>query len=144
MTNYGSLSHTKWECKYHVVFIPKYRRKMIYGGIRRHLLKLLTRELADPIPALNKVIDEGIRPQVDLFLQAVSDLLGPQASAIQIKRCTGRILGQCLHYHFEKPVIGRLVLEDRLDALAVPQIADHIIKFSLAGLSRMKRDGRQS
>jgi putative transposase len=32
-----SLSHTKWECKYHVVWIPKYRRKTLYGELRRHL-----------------------------------------------------------------------------------------------------------
>jgi putative transposase len=32
-----SLSHTKWERKYHVVFIPKYRRKVLYGELRRHL-----------------------------------------------------------------------------------------------------------
>ena len=34
---YQSLSHSKWDCKYHVVFIPKYRRKVLYGEIRRHL-----------------------------------------------------------------------------------------------------------
>ena len=43
MSNYGSLSHTKWECKYHVVFIPKYRKKVIYGGIRSHLGEVLRR-----------------------------------------------------------------------------------------------------
>ena len=32
-----SLSHTKWECKYHVVFIPKKRRKTLYGAVRKHL-----------------------------------------------------------------------------------------------------------
>jgi putative transposase len=32
-----SLAHSKWECKYHVVFIPKYRRKAIYGEVRRML-----------------------------------------------------------------------------------------------------------
>ena len=37
MSNYKSLQHTKWECKYHVVFIPKYRKKLIYGELRRHL-----------------------------------------------------------------------------------------------------------
>ena len=37
MDDYESLSHTKWECKYHVVFIPKYRRKTLYGELRRHL-----------------------------------------------------------------------------------------------------------
>ena len=32
-----SLSHSRWECKYHVVFIPKYRRKTLYGELRRYL-----------------------------------------------------------------------------------------------------------
>ena len=30
----NSLAHTSWECKYHIVFAPKYRRKVIYGKIR--------------------------------------------------------------------------------------------------------------
>jgi REP-associated tyrosine transposase len=37
MDEYESLSHTKWECKYHVVFIPKCRRKVLFGHIREHL-----------------------------------------------------------------------------------------------------------
>jgi len=37
MDDYQSLSHTRWDCKYHVVFIPKCRRKMLYGELRRHL-----------------------------------------------------------------------------------------------------------
>ena len=34
---YQSLSHSKWDCKYHVVFIPKYRCKVIFGKIRQYL-----------------------------------------------------------------------------------------------------------
>ena len=37
MSDYDSLNHTKWECKYHVVFIPKCRRKVLYGQVRRDL-----------------------------------------------------------------------------------------------------------
>lgn len=37
MEDIESLSHTRWECKYHVVFIPKCRRKMLYQELRRHL-----------------------------------------------------------------------------------------------------------
>ncbi|MRG98611.1 IS200/IS605 family transposase [Polyangium spumosum] len=37
MDEYNSLNHTKWECKYHVVFIPKCRRKVLYGELRRFL-----------------------------------------------------------------------------------------------------------
>jgi len=34
---YQSLSHSKWDCKYHVVFIPKRRRKILFGKVRRQL-----------------------------------------------------------------------------------------------------------
>jgi len=37
MDEYESLSHTRWDCKYHIVFIPKCRRKALYGELRRHL-----------------------------------------------------------------------------------------------------------
>lgn len=37
-----SLSHTKWECKYHLVFAPKYRRKVIYGKLRRDISQILS------------------------------------------------------------------------------------------------------
>ena len=37
----NSLSHTRWNCKYHIVFIPKYRRKEIYGTLRRDIGKIL-------------------------------------------------------------------------------------------------------
>ena len=37
MPNIETLSHTKWDCKYHVVFLPKYRRKALYTELRRHL-----------------------------------------------------------------------------------------------------------
>ena len=37
MRQVQSLSHTCWECKYHIVFIPKYRRKILYGHIREEL-----------------------------------------------------------------------------------------------------------
>ena len=38
-----SLSHTKWMCKYHIVFTPKYRRKAIYGQIRSDIGEILRR-----------------------------------------------------------------------------------------------------
>ena len=37
MDEYQALSHTTWDCKYHVVFIPKCRRKTLYLELRRHL-----------------------------------------------------------------------------------------------------------
>jgi putative transposase len=38
-----SLAHTRWNCKYHLVFTPKYRRKVIYGQLRQDIGKILVR-----------------------------------------------------------------------------------------------------
>jgi putative transposase len=43
MDEYGSLNHTKWECKYHVVFIPKCRRRTLYTQLRQHLGEVFRR-----------------------------------------------------------------------------------------------------
>ena len=41
MNDVNSLSHTKWNCKYHIVFAPKYRRKVFYGEKRREIGEIL-------------------------------------------------------------------------------------------------------
>src|SRR5512139_614165 len=45
MERYDSLNHTKWECRYHVVWIPKCRKKVLYGQLRKELGPVL-RKLA--------------------------------------------------------------------------------------------------
>ena len=37
MNEYQSLSHTRWDCKYHIIFVPKKRKKRIFGMLRQHL-----------------------------------------------------------------------------------------------------------
>jgi putative transposase len=39
--NSSSLSHTKWKCQYHIVFIPKYRRKLLFGRLRADIREIL-------------------------------------------------------------------------------------------------------
>jgi REP-associated tyrosine transposase len=43
MDDVETLAHTTWECKYHVVFIPKYRRRALYGQLRKELGQVLRR-----------------------------------------------------------------------------------------------------
>jgi len=55
MDEYESLSHSKWECKYHVVFIPKCRRKVLYGSLRQHLGEVFRK----PAEQKESSIEEG-------------------------------------------------------------------------------------
>jgi putative transposase len=41
MKEWGSLAHTKLECKYHVVIVPEYRKKVLYGKLRKRIGEIL-------------------------------------------------------------------------------------------------------
>lgn len=91
MRRVNSLNHTRWECKYHIVFIPKYRRKAIFGQIRQELGEIL-RKLAEQKESM---IEEGhIMPDhVHMMISippkyAVSQVVGfiKGKSAIHIAR----------------------------------------------------------
>ena len=86
-----SLSHTRWECKYHVVWIPKYRKKVIYVSLRKYLGEIL-RELA--AQKESKIIEGHLMSDhVHILISippkfAVSQVVGfiKGKSAIQIAR----------------------------------------------------------
>ncbi|MFA5632477.1 MAG: IS200/IS605 family transposase [Porticoccaceae bacterium] len=91
MRQVESLSHTRWECKYHVVFIPKYRRKALFGQLRRELGEIFHRLARQK----ESVIEEGhiMVDHVHMMLSippkySVSQVVGfiKGKSAIQIAR----------------------------------------------------------
>ena len=105
MDDYESLSHTTWTCKYHVVFIPKCRRKVLYLELRRHLGEVL-RKLALQKEA--KVEEGHLMPDhVHMLLSippkyAVSQVVGyiKGKSAIHLARVYGERKRNFVGQHF--------------------------------------------
>ena len=100
-----SLSHTRWECKYHVVFIPKYRRKALYVELRRHLGEVF-RKLAE---RKESQIEEGhlLPEHVHMLIAippqyAVSQVIGfiKGKSAIHLARVYGERKRNFVGQHF--------------------------------------------
>ena len=89
--NVGTLNHTSWECKYHVVWIPKYRRKSIYDGLRKYLGETF-KDLA--VQKESKILEGHLRvDHVHMLISippkyAVAQVIGfiKGKSAIQIAR----------------------------------------------------------
>ena len=73
MDEYDSLSHSKWECKYHVVFIPKCRRKTLYVQLRKHLGEVF-RKLAEQKES--RIEEEHLLPDRAHMLIAMSQVIG--------------------------------------------------------------------
>ena len=96
MDEHESLNHSKWECKYHVVFIPKCRRKTLYVQLRQYLGEVF-RRLAEQKESR---IEEGhlMADHVHMMISippkyAVSQVIGfiKGKSAIHLARCMGNI-----------------------------------------------------
>ena len=105
MNEYESLSHTTWDCKYHVVFIPKCRRKTLYQELRRHLGEVF-RRLA--LQKESKVEEGHLMPDhVHMLLSippkyAVSEVVGfiKGKSAIHMARVYGERKRNFVGQHF--------------------------------------------
>src|SRR5258707_2238209 len=87
MNNDQSLAHTRWECKYHVVWIPKYRRKKLFGEIRRELAQHKGSEILEGRLLLDHVHMLIAIPPKYAVSQVVGYLKGK--SAIHIARTFG-------------------------------------------------------
>lgn len=75
-----SLSHTRWECLYHIVWIPKYRRKRLYGDLRRELGEILA-ALVEQMDGVEKVEGSACADHIHICLRiapkhAVSSVVG--------------------------------------------------------------------
>ena len=112
MGDYESLSHTTWTCKYHVVFIPKCRRKALYQELRRYLGEVF-RKLA--LQKESKVEEGHLMPDhVHMLLSippkyAVSQVVGfiKGKSAIHLARVYGERKRNFVGQHFLGPWVLR-------------------------------------
>ena len=97
--------------------------------------KLLSREMVDPTPALDALVDERIRPRCELLQAIVRELLGPRATEEQVRLSALSIIGQCLFYYHARAVLERLFSEQRYGTRQIDRLADHITQFSLRALA---------
>jgi len=105
MDEYESLNHTKWECKYHVVFIPKCRRRTLYGELRGRLGEVFRRLAVQK----ESRIEEGhlMQDHVHMMISippkyAVSQVIGyiKGKSAIHLARVYGERKRNFVGQHF--------------------------------------------
>jgi len=105
MDEFESLSHSKWECKYHVVFIPKCRRRTLYGQLKKHLGEVL-RKLAQQKES--EILEGHLMPDhVHMLISippkyAVSQVVGfiKGKSAIHLARVYGERKRSFVGHHF--------------------------------------------
>jgi AcrR family transcriptional regulator len=104
--------------------------------------RIMVRELADPTPALDKIVREAIAPLHKFLAKLVREIVGKNVSEAALRRCVHSIVGQCLFYRHSHPVLQRLYPKLRYDRKEIEAIGEHIAEFSLAGINQLDRASR--
>ena len=118
-------------------FVKSLLMQLLTEGRSALYAKLVAREISDPTTALERVIEEGMRPQVEIVISLVREVLGNGAGEQLVHRCAGSILGQCIYYYHARPVILYLSLEEKYDMGSIEALAQHITRFSMAALRQI-------
>lgn len=125
---------------------PRVRLRLFIHGFLRMLLdeknasaqcQIMARELADPTPALDKIVREAVAPLHTYLGTVVREIVGAQVSETDCRRCVHSIIGQCLYYRHSQPVLQRLRPKLNYTPKEIEAIAQHIAEFSLAGLAQL-------
>ena len=104
--------------------------------------RIMARELADPTPALDKIVCEAIAPLHKFLGKLVREIVGDKVGKAELQRCVHSIVAQCLFYRHSHPVLQRLHPELRYDRKEIEAIGEHIAEFSLAGISHLDTANR--
>jgi TetR/AcrR family transcriptional regulator, regulator of cefoperazone and chloramphenicol sensitivity len=95
---------------------------------------LMFREMSDPTPALDVIVERGIRPRFDYLCAIVAELLDCPVSDERVLPCAGSVQSQ-LMMAVPNPIAARLRPGAAPGAADVAQLVEHITRFSLAGIA---------
>jgi TetR/AcrR family transcriptional regulator, regulator of cefoperazone and chloramphenicol sensitivity len=105
--------------------------------------RLVTREVNDPTPAFDALVEQGLRPRIEYLSGLVSDIMKCERKDPRVLRCVGSIQSQAFTY-LKNPVATRLGFAFKPTPQFIEQTADHIATFSIAGVRAIARTSRSN
>jgi len=116
------------------LFIRTMLRQM-HGPVRATSLQLMMREMANPSPAVEAVVSQFIRPMAHGLYAIVTELFPnyPEKTRLMIGFS---IVGQCLFYRQNRKVSELIFDKERIEALDLESVTEHVTRFTLAALGQ--------
>jgi AcrR family transcriptional regulator len=122
-------------------FVTTFIRRVRIGPEVTWHTRLMMREMAHPSAACAELVQSSIRPQFEILLQILRELVPEGTTADVLRLIAFSIVGQCLFYHFADPVIRNLLSDEDYSSLDVQRLAQHIAEFSLKSIGQpMQRE----
>lgn len=106
-----------------------------------HFVRLMARELFDPTCSHGVLVDKMLINISERLNNIISILLGANVTSQQIHFCVLSVISQCLFLNLNTPLKPRLFNEEEFDPKPIKALAEHITRFSLAGISKAKQSG---
>jgi len=102
--------------------------------------KIMLREMVEPSAALDKVVNDTIRPTFQGLSMIIAKIV-PGLNEEQLRLCTTSVLGQCLMHRHCEPVLARLFPSQACPCVeSLERLAGHVYRFSMAGLVAVRRE----
>jgi AcrR family transcriptional regulator len=122
--------------RYIVIFVHR-----ILGSGSDTVHKLIHREMNDPTPVLDALVEQGVRPRVEYLSRLIAEIIGCAPSDQRVLRCVASVQTQSIAY-LPNPIAARLGLTFTPTAAHLDELAEHIAEFSLAGVHAVGRSGQ--
>jgi len=100
--------------------------------------RLITREVNDPTPAFDTLVEQGLRPRIEYLSGLVAEIMRCDRKDPRVLRCVGSIQSQAFTY-LKNPVATRLGFTFKPTPEFIEKTADHIATFSIAGVRAIAR-----
>ena len=95
--------------------------------------RLINREIADPTPVFDTLVEQGVRPRIDDLSAIVAEIIGCSVGDDRVARCVASIHAQWILF-VPHPIASRLRSTLQLRSDNIDRVAEHIADFSLAGI----------
>ncbi len=115
-------------------FIRGLLKGILDHGSPAWLHQLMCREMMQPTPGLDMLIEHEIRPRSQMVRAIIREIVGPGLSEHEVWLCCFSIVSQLFFYHHSRAVIRRLHPEMCFDLSVHEELADHVWRFSLSAL----------
>jgi AcrR family transcriptional regulator len=119
-------------------FVQVHLRRMLGVGRDDWIHRLINREIADPTPALDMLVDHGLRPRWEYLSRIVAALLDCSEDDPRVMRCVVSVQTQAVAY-LPNAIGARIGLKAKLTPQEIDEVARHIAEFSIAGIRALAR-----
>jgi TetR/AcrR family transcriptional regulator, regulator of cefoperazone and chloramphenicol sensitivity len=123
------------------MYIALFLRRLLQPG-QEAIHRLINREIAEPTPVLDDLIEQGMRPRLDYLSGIVARMIGCEPTDERVLRCVLSVQAQTIIYARPNAVGERLGFTFKPTPAHIDQAAQHIADFSIAGIHAVARTKR--